>query len=164
MLICNYFKITFKCVISGFQVLPNQQQNYQGLVGVQQSQNQSLVSGQHNNVGNQIQGVIVPYPSVPSYQVSVPQGSQAVPQQTFQQPVIIPGQSNQGLPTTGMPVYYSVIPSGQQNNLSSSVGYLQPPGSEQIQFPRTSSPCNSQQLQGQQCAGWGTQAFFGASF
>uniref|UniRef100_A0A8B9DII4 R3H domain containing 1 n=1 Tax=Anser cygnoides TaxID=8845 RepID=A0A8B9DII4_ANSCY len=137
---------------TGYQVLPNQQQNYQGLVGVQQSQNQNLVSGQHNNVGNQIQGVIVPYPSVPSYQVSVPQGSQAVPQQTYQQPVIIPSQSNQGLPTTGMPVYYSVIPSGQQNNLSSSVGYLQPPGSEQIQFPRTSSPCNSQQLQGQQCA------------
>ncbi|NXY68562.1 R3HD1 protein, partial [Glareola pratincola] len=137
---------------TGYQVLPNQQQNYQGLVGVQQSQNQNLVSGQHNNVGNQIQGVIVPYPSVPSYQVSVPQGSQAVPQQTYQQPVIIPSQSNQGLPTTGMPVYYSVIPSGQQNNLSSSVGYLQPPGSEQMQFPRTSSPCNSQQLQGQQCA------------
>ncbi|NWQ98811.1 R3HD1 protein, partial [Burhinus bistriatus] len=137
---------------TGYQVLPNQQQNYQGLVGVQQSQNQNLVSGQHNNVGNQIQGVIVPYPSVPSYQVSVPQGSQAVPQQTYQQPVIIPSQSNQGLPTTGMPVYYSVIPSGQQNNLSSSVGYLQPPGSEQIQFPRTSSPCGSQQLQGQQCA------------
>ncbi|XP_064926444.1 R3H domain-containing protein 1 isoform X29 [Columba livia] len=137
---------------TGYQVLPNQQQNYQGLVGVQQPQNQNLVSGQHNNIGNQIQGVIVPYPSVPSYQVSVPQGSQAVPQQTYQQPVIIPGQSNQGLPTTGMPVYYSVIPSGQQNNLSSSVGYLQPPGSEQIQFPRTSSPCNSQQLQGQQCA------------
>ncbi|XP_054686714.1 R3H domain-containing protein 1 isoform X5 [Grus americana] len=137
---------------TGYQVLPNQQQNYQGLVGVQQSQNQNMVSGQHNNVGNQIQGVIVPYPSVPSYQVSVPQGSQAVPQQTYQQPVIIPSQSNQGLPTTGMPVYYSVIPSGQQNNLSSSVGYLQPPGSEQIQFPRTSSPCNSQQLQGQQCA------------
>uniref|UniRef100_A0A8D2QCS2 R3H domain containing 1 n=1 Tax=Zonotrichia albicollis TaxID=44394 RepID=A0A8D2QCS2_ZONAL len=138
---------------TGYQILPNQQQNYQGLVGVQQSQNQNLVSGQHNNIGNQIQGVIVPYPSVPSYQVSVPQGSQAVPQQTYQQPVIIPSQSSQGLPTTGMPVYYSVIPSGQQNNLSSSVGYLQPPGSEQIQFPRTSSPCNSQQLQGQQCAG-----------
>ncbi|NWH31062.1 R3HD1 protein, partial [Chloropsis hardwickii] len=137
---------------TGYQILPNQQQNYQGLVGVQQSQNQNLVSGQHNNIGNQIQGVIVPYPSVPSYQVSVPQGSQAVPQQTYQQPVIIPSQSSQGLPTTGMPVYYSVIPSSQQNNLSSSVGYLQPPGSEQIQFPRTSSPCNSQQLQGQQCA------------
>ncbi|NXS02425.1 R3HD1 protein, partial [Oxylabes madagascariensis] len=137
---------------TGYQILPNQQQNYQGLVGVQQSQNQNLVSGQHNNIGNQIQGVIVPYPSVPSYQVPVPQGSQAVPPQTYQQPVIIPSQSSQGMPTSGMPVYYSVIPSGQQNNLSSSVGYLQPPGSEQIQFPRTSSPCNSQQLQGQQCA------------
>ncbi|XP_068805325.1 R3H domain-containing protein 1 isoform X11 [Struthio camelus] len=137
---------------TGYQILPNQQQNYQGLVGVQQSQNQNLVSGQHSNIGNQIQGVIVPYPSVPSYQVSMPQGSKAVPQQTYQQPLLIPSQSNQGLPATGMPVYYSVIPSSQQNNLSSSVGYLQPPGSEQIQFPRTSSPCNSQQLQGQQCA------------
>ncbi|XP_073161444.1 R3H domain-containing protein 1 isoform X7 [Lepidochelys kempii] len=136
---------------TGYQVMPNQQQAYQGLVGVQQSQNQNLVSSQHNNVGNQIQGVIVPYNSVPSYQVSVPQGSQGMPQQTYQQPVIIPSQSNQGLPTTGIPVYYSVIPSGQQNNLSSSVGYLQPPGSEPMQFPRTSSPCNSQQLQGQQC-------------
>ncbi|CAM5088657.1 R3H domain-containing protein 1 isoform X6 [Natator depressus] len=136
---------------TGYQVMPNQQQAYQGLVGVQQSQNQNLVSTQHNNVGNQIQGVIVPYTSVPSYQVSVPQGSQGMPQQTYQQPVIIPSQSNQGLPTTGIPVYYSVIPSGQQNNLSSSVGYLQPPGSEPMQFPRTSSPCNSQQLQGQQC-------------
>ncbi|XP_044834395.1 R3H domain-containing protein 1 isoform X7 [Mauremys mutica] len=134
---------------TGYQVMPNQQQAYQGLVGVQQSQNQNLVSSQHNNIGNQIQGVIVPYTSVPSYQVSVPQGSQGMPQQTYQQPVIIPSQSN--LPTTGIPVYYSVIPSGQQNNLSSSVGYLQPPGSEPMQFPRTSSPCNSQQLQGQQC-------------
>ncbi|XP_074856781.1 R3H domain-containing protein 1 isoform X9 [Carettochelys insculpta] len=135
---------------TGYQVMPNQQQAYQGLVAVQQSQNQNLVSNQHN-IGNQIQGVIVPYTSVPSYQVSVPQASQGIPQQTYQQPVIIPSQSNQGLPTTGIPVYYSVIPSGQQNNLSSSVGYLQPPGSEPMPFPRTSSPCNSQQLQGQQC-------------
>ncbi|KAJ6665432.1 hypothetical protein lerEdw1_003272 [Lerista edwardsae] len=137
---------------TGYQVMPNQQQNYQGLVGVQQSQNQNLVGGQPNNIGNQIQGVIVPYPPVPSYQVSMGQGSQGMPQQTYQQPVVIPNQSNQGLPTSGMSVYYSVIPSGQQNNLSSSVAYLQPPGSEQIQFSRTTSPCNSQQLQGQQCA------------
>ncbi|XP_053130138.1 R3H domain-containing protein 1 isoform X4 [Hemicordylus capensis] len=137
---------------TGYQVMPNQQQNYQGLVGVQQSQNQNLVSGQPNNIGNQIQGVIVSYPPVPSYQVSMAQGSQGMSQQTYQQPVVIPSQSNQGLPTSGMPVYYSVIPSGQQNNLSSSVAYLQPPGSEQMQFPRTTSPCNSQQLQGQQCA------------
>ncbi|XP_072469315.1 R3H domain-containing protein 1 isoform X3 [Notamacropus eugenii] len=139
---------------TGYQVMPSQQQqNYQGIVAVQPSQNQNLVSGQQNNIGSQIQGVIVPYPSVPSYQVSLPQGSQGMPQQTYQQPVIIPNQSNQGpMPTTGMPVYYSVIPPGQQNNLSSSVGYLQPLGSDQIQFPQTSSPCNSQQLQSHQCA------------
>ncbi|XP_074158006.1 R3H domain-containing protein 1 isoform X2 [Sminthopsis crassicaudata] len=139
---------------TGYQVMPSQQQqNYQGIVAVQPSQNQNLVSGQQNNIGNQIQGVIVPYPSVPSYQVSLPQGSQGMPQQTYQQPIIISNQSNQGpIPTTGMPVYYSVIPPGQQNNLSSSVGYLQPLGSDQIQFPQTSSPCNSQQLQSHQCA------------
>ncbi|XP_020734919.2 R3H domain-containing protein 1 isoform X5 [Odocoileus virginianus] len=139
---------------TGYQVIPNQQQNYQGIVGVQQPQSQSLVGSQPNGVGNQIQGVVIPYPSVPSYQVSLPQGSQGIAHHTYQQPVMFPNQSNQGsMPAAGMPVYYSVIPSGQQNNLSSSVGYLQHPGSEQVQFPRTTSPCNSQQLQGHQCAG-----------
>lgn len=138
---------------TGYQVMPNQQQNYQGLVGVQQPQSQSLVGGQPSSIGNQIQGVVIPYPSVPSYQVSLPQVSQGIAHQTYQQPVMFPNQPNQGsMPTAGMPVYYSVIPPGQQNNLSSSVGYLQHPGSEQVQFPRTTSPCNSQQLQGHQCA------------
>ncbi|XP_063115075.1 R3H domain-containing protein 1 isoform X5 [Cavia porcellus] len=138
---------------TGYQVMPNQQQNYQGIVGVQQPQSQSLVGGQPNSIGNQIQGVVIPYPSVPSYQVSLPQGSQGVAHQTYQQPVMFSSQSNQGsMPTTGMPVYYSVISPGQQNNLSSSVGYLQHPGSEQVQFPRATSPCGSQQLQGHQCA------------
>nr|XP_020734923.1 R3H domain-containing protein 1 isoform X8 [Odocoileus virginianus texanus] len=138
---------------TGYQVIPNQQQNYQGIVGVQQPQSQSLVGSQPNGIGNQIQGVVIPYPSVPSYQVSLPQGSQGIAHHTYQQPVMFPNQSNQGsMPAAGMPVYYSVIPSGQQNNLSSSVGYLQHPGSEQVQFPRTTSPCNSQQLQGHQCA------------
>lgn len=138
---------------TGYQVIPNQQQNYQGIVGVQQPQSQSLVGSQPNGVGNQIQGVVIPYPSVPSYQVSLPQGSQGIAHHTYQQPVMFPNQSNQGsMPAAGMPVYYSVIPPGQQNNLSSSVGYLQHPGSEQVQFPRTTSPCNSQQLQGHQCA------------
>ncbi|XP_053452382.1 R3H domain-containing protein 1 isoform X4 [Nycticebus coucang] len=134
-----------------YQVIPNQQQNYQGIVGVQQPQSQNLVGSQPNSIGNQIQGVVIPYPS--SYQVSLPQGSQGIAHQTYQQPVTFPSQSNQGsMPTTGMPIYYSVIPPGQQNNLSSSVGYLQHPGSEQVQFPRTTSPCNSQHLQGHQCA------------
>ncbi|XP_069081167.1 R3H domain-containing protein 1 isoform X5 [Pleurodeles waltl] len=141
---------------AGYQtVMPNQQQTFQGIVGVQQSQSPSMVSGPHSSLGNHIQGVMVQYPSVPSYQVSMQQGSQGMHQQTYQQPVLIANhQSNQGvLPTTGMPVYYSVLPSSQQNNSSSSIGYLQPPGSEQMQFPRTSPPCNAQQMQGQHCTG-----------
>nr|XP_045005232.1 R3H domain-containing protein 1 isoform X2 [Jaculus jaculus] len=137
---------------TGYQVMPNQQQNYQGIVGVQPPQSQSLVGGQPSNMGNHIQGVVIPYPSVPSFQVSLPQGSQGIAHQTYQQAVVFPSQSSQGpLTTAGMPVYYSVITPGQQSNLSSSVGYLQHPGSEQVQFPRTTSPCSSQQLQGHQC-------------
>lgn len=52
------------------------------------------------------------------FQVSLPQSSQGIAHQTYQQPVMFPNQSNQGsMPTTGMPVYYSVIPPGQQSNL-----------------------------------------------
>ncbi|KAM8933441.1 R3H domain-containing protein 1 [Pelodytes ibericus] len=131
-------------------VMPNQQANYQGMVSVQPPPNQSM--GQHGSIGNPIQGVMVQYSSVPSYQVPVRQASQSVPQQQYHQQVLIPSQSNQGpLPAAGMPVYYSIISPGQQNNLSSPVGYMQPPGSDQMQFPRATSPCNSQPLAGPQC-------------
>ncbi|XP_078084211.1 R3H domain-containing protein 1 isoform X7 [Mustelus asterias] len=138
---------------TGFQtVMSSQQQSYQGLVSVQ-PQNQNVVSGQHSSMGNQMQGMMVQYPSMQSYQISLTPGSQGMGQQSYQQPILIPSHSNQGpLPSAGMPVYYSVIPPTQQNNMSSSVGYLQPPGTDQMQFPRPSSPCNSQQLQSQQCA------------
>ncbi|XP_041056333.1 R3H domain-containing protein 1-like isoform X13 [Carcharodon carcharias] len=138
---------------TGFQtVMSSQQQSYQGLVSVQ-PQNQNVVSGQHNSMGNQMQGMMVQYPSMQSYQISLTPGSQGMGQQSYQQPILIPSHSNQGpLPSAGMPVYYSVIPPTQQNNMSSSVGYLQPPGTDQMQFPRPSSPCNSQQLPSQQCA------------
>ncbi|XP_048454697.1 R3H domain-containing protein 1 isoform X1 [Rhincodon typus] len=138
---------------TGFQtVMSSQQQSYQGLVSVQ-PQNQNVVSGQHSNMGNQIQSMMVQYPSMQSYQISLTPGSQGVGQQSYHQPILIPSHSNQGpLPSAGMPVYYSVIPPTQQNSMSSSVGYLQPPGTDQMQFPRPSSPCNSQQLQSQQCA------------
>uniref|UniRef100_A0A8C7RLF5 R3H domain containing 1 n=1 Tax=Oncorhynchus mykiss TaxID=8022 RepID=A0A8C7RLF5_ONCMY len=142
---------------TGYQtVMPNQPQSYQSMIGVPQSQN--TVSGLHSNMGNQMQGMMVQYPSMPSYQVSMqPQGSQGVPQQTYQQPIIIPNhnQSNQGpMPGSGVQVYYSVITPNQQNTMSSSVGFL-PPGTEQMQFPRPSSPCSSQQPlhQAQQCSG-----------
>lgn len=133
-------------------VMPSQQPNYQGMVNVQQPQNQTLVSGQPGSLSNPIQGVMVQYSSMPSYQVPVRQGSQSIPQQPYHQQVLIPNQSNQGpLATAGMPVYYSVISPGQQNNLSSSMGYMHPPGSDHMQFPRATSPC-SQALHGPPCA------------
>ncbi|XP_078259530.1 R3H domain-containing protein 1 isoform X2 [Rhinoraja longicauda] len=137
---------------TGFQtVMSSQQQSYQGLVGVQ-AQNQNVVSGQHSGMSNQMQGMMVQYPSVQSYQISLTAGSQGMSQQPYQQTILIPNQSSQGsLPSAGMPIYYSVIPPSHQNNMSSSAGYLQPPGADQIQFPRPSSPCSSQ-LQSQQCA------------
>uniref|UniRef100_UPI003AAD5776 R3H domain-containing protein 1-like n=1 Tax=Centroberyx gerrardi TaxID=166262 RepID=UPI003AAD5776 len=140
---------------TGYQtVMPNQPQSYQSMIGVQQQQSQTLVSGQHSNMGTQMQGMMVQYPSMPSYQVSMPQGSQGVPQQTYQQPILIPNQSNQGpMPASSVQVYYSVITPNQQNSMSSSVGFLPPPGSEQMQFPRPSSPCSSQQIPAQQCSG-----------
>uniref|UniRef100_A0A4W3HPB9 R3H domain containing 1 n=1 Tax=Callorhinchus milii TaxID=7868 RepID=A0A4W3HPB9_CALMI len=135
---------------TGFQTVMSSQQNYQSLIGVQQPPNQNIVSGQLSNMGNQMQGMMVQYPSIQSYQVSMTQGSQGMSQQSYQQPILIPSQSNQGaLPAGGMPVYYSVISPAQQN-MSSSVGFLQPPGSDQMQFPRPSSPCNSHQLQSHQ--------------
>ncbi|KAL0963920.1 hypothetical protein UPYG_G00315360 [Umbra pygmaea] len=132
---------------TGYQtVMPNQSHSYPNMIGVQQPQSQGMVSGQHNSMGNQLQGMMVQYSSVPSYQVSMQaQGSQCVGQQTYQQPLIMPSQSSQGpMPGSSVQVYYSVLTPGQQNPMSSSVGFMPPPGAEQMQFPRSSSPCGSQ--------------------
>ncbi|XP_029112595.1 R3H domain-containing protein 1-like isoform X4 [Scleropages formosus] len=140
---------------SGFlAVMPSQLQGFQSMVGVQQSLSQNLVSSQPGGVGSQMQGMMVQYPPMPPYQVSVPQGSQGVSQQTYPQTIIIPSQSGQGhQPVPGVQVYYSVVPHTQQSAMSSSMGFLPPPGSEQMPFPRTSPPCGSQQMPGQQCTG-----------
>ncbi|KAM4688605.1 cAMP-regulated phosphoprotein 21 isoform 2-T3 [Discoglossus pictus] len=102
---------------AGFQsVLSNQQQGFQGLVGMQQPpQSQNLMNNQQ---GSQVQGMMVQYPSMSSYQVSMSQNSQGIPQQSYQQPMMLPNLSGQGtLSATGMPVYCNVIPPSQQNNL-----------------------------------------------
>ncbi|XP_078287686.1 R3H domain-containing protein 2 isoform X1 [Rhinoraja longicauda] len=131
-------------------VIPNQQQTYQGMMGVQQPQTPGLMNSPRNNLGNQMQGMMVQYSSVPSYQVPMSSDSQVVVQQTYQQPVMVPSQSVQGtLPGGGVPVYYSVIPPSQQNSTSQSVGFLQPPGPEQYQMPQSPSPCNPAQMQQQ---------------
>ncbi|XP_059705139.1 cAMP-regulated phosphoprotein 21 isoform X6 [Haemorhous mexicanus] len=102
---------------AGYQpVLPNQQQGFQGLMGMQHPpQSQNLMNNQQ---GNQVQGMMVQYPAMSSYQVPMTQGSQGLPQQSYQQPIMLPNQSGQGtLTATGMPVYCNVIPPAPQNNL-----------------------------------------------
>ncbi|XP_032296996.1 R3H domain-containing protein 2 isoform X5 [Coturnix japonica] len=158
-------------------MMSNQQQTYQGVMGVQQAQSPGLLNSQRNNMGgqmqsvmgvqqtqppsllgsqrsnmgSQMQGLMVQYTPLPSYQVPVANESQSVVQQPFQQPVLVPAsQSVQGgLQTGGVPIYYSVIPTAQQNGTSPSVGFLQPPGSEQYQMPQSPSPCSPSQMQQQ---------------
>ncbi|XP_040610679.1 R3H domain-containing protein 2 isoform X6 [Mesocricetus auratus] len=130
-------------------MMPSQQQTaYQGMLGVQQPQNQGLLSNQRSSMGGQMQGLVVQYTPLPSYQVPVGSDSQNVVQPPFQQPVLVPAsQSVQGgLPAGGVPVYYSMIPPAQQNGTSPSVGFLQPPGSEQYQMPQSPSPCSPPQV------------------
>ncbi|XP_074386650.1 R3H domain-containing protein 2 isoform X2 [Zonotrichia albicollis] len=158
-------------------LMSNQQQSYQGVLGVQQAQPPGLLSSQRNNLGgqmqnvlgvqqaqppgllsaqrssmgSQMQGLMVQYTALPSYQVPMASESQNVVQQPFQQPVLVPAsQSVQGgLQAGGVPIYYSVIPSAQQNGTSPSVGFLQPPGSEQYQLPQSPAPCSPPQMQQQ---------------
>ncbi|XP_006897734.1 PREDICTED: R3H domain-containing protein 2 [Elephantulus edwardii] len=130
-------------------MMPNQQQAaYQGMIGVQQPQNQGLLSNQRSSIGSQMQGLVVQYTPLPSYQVPVGNDSQNVVQPAFQQPMLVPvSQSVQGgLSAGGVPVYYSMIPPAQQNGTSPSVGFLQPPGSEQYQMPQSPSPCSPSQM------------------
>uniref|UniRef100_W5UL42 R3H domain-containing protein 2 n=1 Tax=Ictalurus punctatus TaxID=7998 RepID=W5UL42_ICTPU len=135
----------------GYQTLmQSQPPNYQGMMGAQQPQSQSLVSNQAA-LTNQIQGVVVQYPPMPPYQ-----GSQNVPQPAYQQQLVLQGPTNQTqVPSASMQVYYSVLPPGQHSHstVSSTVGFLPPPGSEQMQFPRAASPCGSQPIPTQQCTG-----------
>ncbi|XP_042746745.1 R3H domain-containing protein 2 isoform X3 [Lagopus leucura] len=121
----------------------------QSVMGVQQPQPPSLLSSQRSGMGGQMQGLVVQYTPLPSYQVPVANESQSVVQQPFQQPVLVSAsQSVQGgLQTGGVPIYYSVIPTAQQNGTSPSVGFLQPPGSEQYQMPQSPSPCSPSQMQ-----------------
>ncbi|XP_054639451.1 R3H domain-containing protein 2 isoform X15 [Dunckerocampus dactyliophorus] len=136
---------------SGLQtMMPSQQPSYQGIMGVQQQQNPALLNTQRAGMGGQMQSIMVQYPQMPSYQVPVGNENQQVVQQQYQQQVMVPvSQSVQG----PMPVYYSVITPTQPNSTSPSVGYLQPPSSEQYQITPSPSPCNPQQLQQQYSAG-----------
>ncbi|XP_042091759.1 cAMP-regulated phosphoprotein 21 isoform X13 [Ovis aries] len=101
---------------AGYQPVLSGPQGFQGLVGVQQPpQSQGVMSSQQ---GTPVQSVMVSYPAVSNYQVPMTQGSQGLPQQSYQQPLMLPTQAGQGsLPAAGMPVYCNVTPTTPQNNL-----------------------------------------------
>ncbi|XP_060775380.1 R3H domain-containing protein 2 isoform X4 [Neoarius graeffei] len=133
-------------------IMASQQPAYQGMMGVQQPQSASIMNSQRPGMSGQIQGMVVQYTPMPSYQVPVANETQPVVQQQYQQPVMVPvSQSVQGaIPAAPpMPVYYSVLTPTQQNSTSPSVGYLQPPSSDQYQMTQSPSPCSPQQIQQQ---------------
>ncbi|XP_067230753.1 R3H domain-containing protein 2 isoform X5 [Chanodichthys erythropterus] len=133
-------------------MMTSQQPAYQGMMGVQQPQSASMMSTQRTGMNGQMQSMMVQYPPMPSYQVPVANESPSVVQQQYQQPVMVPvSQSVQGaMPTAApMPVYYSVLTPTQQNSTSPSVGYLQPPTSDQYQMTQSASPCSPQPIQQQ---------------
>ncbi|XP_070311484.1 cAMP-regulated phosphoprotein 21 isoform X17 [Odocoileus virginianus] len=101
---------------AGYQPVLSGQQGFQGLMGVQQpAQSQGVMSSQQ---GTPVQSVMVSYPAVSNYQVPMTQGSQGLPQQSYQQPLMLPTQAGQGsLPAAGMPVYCSVTPPAPQSSL-----------------------------------------------
>ncbi|XP_064216238.1 cAMP-regulated phosphoprotein 21 isoform X7 [Aotus nancymaae] len=101
---------------AGYQPVLSGQQGFQGLIGVQQPpQSQNVMNNQQ---GTPMQSVMVSYPTMSSYQVPMTQGSQGLPQQSYQQPIMLPNQAGQGsLPATGLPVYCNVTPPAPQNNL-----------------------------------------------
>ncbi|XP_047625842.1 cAMP-regulated phosphoprotein 21 isoform X5 [Phacochoerus africanus] len=101
---------------AGYQPVLSGQQGFQSLMGVQQPpQSQGVMSSQQ---GTPVQSIMVSYPTMSNYQVPMTQGSQGLPQQSYQQPIMLPNQAGQGsLPATGMPVYCNVTPPTPQNNL-----------------------------------------------
>lgn len=129
-------------------MMPNPASSYQTIVGVQPTSNLALTGNQQSNMGNQMQGMMVQYPPMQSYQ------QVSVPQQTYQQPVFVSCQPGQGaVAVAGMQPCYSLLPPNQHTTMSSTVSFLPAQMMEQLQFPQTSSPCVSQQHPGQQYAG-----------
>ncbi|XP_017166087.1 R3H domain-containing protein 1-like isoform X8 [Poecilia reticulata] len=129
-------------------MMPNPPSSYQTVVGVQPTPSLALPGNQQSNMANQMQGMMVQYPPIQSYQ------QVSVPQQTYQQPVFVSCQPGQGaVAVSGMQPCYGLLPTNQHTTMSSTVSFLPAPMMEPLQFPQSSSPCVSQQHPGQQYAG-----------
>lgn len=127
-------------------MLPNQASSYQTVM--QPTANLALPANQQSNINTPLQGMMVQYPPMQSYQ------QVSVPQQSYQQPVLVPCQPGQGaVPVGGVQPCYSLLPPNQHATMSSTVSFLPAPVMEQLPFPQNSSPCVSQPLSGQQYTG-----------
>ncbi|XP_061653259.1 R3H domain-containing protein 1-like isoform X2 [Phyllopteryx taeniolatus] len=134
------------------QILPQQQVHqpvmsspapYQTIVGMQPTPNFALTGFQQSNIGSQMQGMMVQYSPMQSYQVSVPQHTG---------PMLVsscpPGQG--AVAVAGVQPCYSLLPApNQHTTMSSTVSFLPSPMMEQLQFPQNSSSCVAQQNPGQ---------------
>ncbi|XP_013866130.1 R3H domain-containing protein 1 [Austrofundulus limnaeus] len=114
-------------------MMPNPASSYQTVLGVQPTPNLVLTGNQQSNMANQMQGMMVQYPPMASYQ------QVSVPQQTYQQPVFMSCQPGQGpVAVSGMQPCYGLLPPTQHTTMSSTVSFLPAPMMEPLQFPPTS--------------------------
>ncbi|XP_077368613.1 R3H domain-containing protein 1-like isoform X2 [Festucalex cinctus] len=112
--------------------------SYQTIVGMQPTLNFALTGVQQSNISSQMQGMMVQYSPMQSYQVSVPQHTG---------PMLVsscpPGQ------VAGVQPCYGLLPvPNQHTTMSSTVSFLPSPMMEQLNFPQNSSSCVAQQNAG----------------
>uniref|UniRef100_H3CYD3 R3H domain containing 1 n=1 Tax=Tetraodon nigroviridis TaxID=99883 RepID=H3CYD3_TETNG len=126
-------------------VMPNPGSSYQTVVGVQPGPNLTLTGNQQSNMGNQMQGMMVQYPPVQSYQ------QVSVPQQPYQQPVLVSCQPGQGaVAVAGVQPCYGLLPPNQHTTMSSTVSFLP---AQMMEFAQPMAPCVPHQHPSQQYAG-----------
>lgn len=119
--------------------MPNPASSYQTIVGMQPTPNLALTGNQQSNMGNQMQGMMVQYPPVQSYQVTMKRDRKrpelqnksaevdlslvslqqvSVPQQTYQQPVFVSCQPGQAaVAVAGVQPCYSLLPPNQHTTM-----------------------------------------------
>ncbi|XP_019724017.1 R3H domain-containing protein 1 isoform X4 [Hippocampus comes] len=116
--------------------------SYQTIVGMQPTLNFALTGVQQSNISSQMQGMMVQYSPMQSYQVSLPQHAGPMLVSTCQ-----PGQG--AVAVSGVQPYYSLLPApNQHTTMSSTVSFLPSPMMEQLNFPQNSSSCVAQQNTG----------------
>ncbi|XP_051908351.1 R3H domain-containing protein 1 isoform X4 [Hippocampus zosterae] len=115
--------------------------SYQTIVGMQPTLNFALTGVQQSNISSQMQGMMVQYSPMQSYQVSLPQHAGPMLVSSCQ-----PGQG--AVAVSGVQPYYSLLPAPNQHTMSSTVSFLPSPMMEQLNFPQNSSSCVAQQNTG----------------